>query len=81
VALEGVFAAVAPRTTFSLLTKSWTLGLKNVEEIEPRDWYVTAIRTAGIGMLAAGIAGLALTGEGEPEREEVEPIDIAPSDE
>jgi len=86
VALKGVFAALAPRATFGLITKTWSLGLKNVEELEPRAWYLTAIRTTGIGMVAAGIAGFALSGgddhvpEDDHAPESVEPIDISPDE-
>lgn len=80
-ALKGVFTALAPRAIFGLMTKTWSVGLQNVGELEPRGWYLTAIRTTGVGMLAAGLAGLVLTGEGSPEREEVEPIDISPGEE
>ena len=87
VALKGVFAALAPRATFGLITKTWSLGLKNVDELEPRAWYLTAIRTTGIGMLAAGLAGIVLSGaddsvtEDDHGPESVEPIDISPAEE
>jgi hypothetical protein len=49
----------------------WGLALENAAAIEPRPWYVRAIRAGGVGMIAAGVAGLALeraaeTGEQRP---------------
>jgi hypothetical protein len=81
VVLKGVFAAIAPKTTFSLVSKTWSLGLENVEELEPREWYVNAIRATGVGMIAAGLAGIALVGSDEAAPEDVEPIDVSPDDE
>jgi hypothetical protein len=84
VALKGVFAALAPRATFGLITRTWSLGIENVDELEPRAWYLTAIRTTGIGMVAAGLAGFVLSGANDTDTdddhgsESVEPIDISP---
>lgn len=80
VALKGLFSAVAPRLALRLDLKWLSLGLKNVSELEPREWYVTAVRATGVGMLAAGGVGLLLTGDDEASPEDVEPIDIAPDD-
>lgn len=82
VVLKGLLAAIAPKTTFNLVSKTWSLGLKNVGELEPREWYVTAIRTTGIGMIAAGLAGIVLVGGDEDDAPDaVDPIDIAPDEE
>lgn len=82
VALKGLFAALAPRLALKLDLKWLSLGLKNVGELEPREWYVTAVRAAGVGMVAAGGVGLLLTGSDEAaetlDSEDVEPIEIEP---
>lgn len=80
VVLKGVLAAIAPKTTFSLVSKTWSLGLENVEELEPREWYVDGIRATGIGMIAAGLAGIALAGRDDEEPEAVDPIDVSPDE-
>lgn len=86
VAVKGLFTALAPRQSLKVATSGWRLGLKNVGELEPREWYVTAIRATGVGMLAAGGVGLLLTGEDETvEGDEatdgdVEPIEISPDE-
>lgn len=61
--LNGVFYVLAPRLALKLTAKMWLLGFENVGELEPRDWYATSIRAAGVGMVAAGIAGLLLERE------------------
>jgi len=61
--LNGVFYVLAPRLALKLSTKIMLLGYENAGELEPRDWYATSTRAAGVGMIAAGIAGLLLERE------------------
>jgi hypothetical protein len=60
VALYGLFAALAPRLASSLGVRMGLLGFDNTSELEAEDWYVRAVRSAGVGMLAAGGVGLLL---------------------
>jgi hypothetical protein len=84
VAVKGLFTALAPKTSLKLNLSALSLSLKNVSELQPREWYVDAVRATGVGMLAAGGVGLLLTGrddESEDEADGVDPIDISPDDE
>jgi len=56
----GLMDAVAPRTTLRLKLAPAGVAFENVEEIEPRPWYLRAARAAGVGMVVAGAVGLAL---------------------
>jgi hypothetical protein len=72
VAAYGLFAALAPRLASSLGVRMGLLGFDNTAELEAEDWYVRAVRAAGVGMLAAGGVGLLLEdraggGDDEPE--------------
>jgi hypothetical protein len=72
VALYGLFAALAPRLASSLGVRMGLLGFENTSELEAEDWYVRAVRAAGVGMLAAGGVGLLLedrAGDGDDEPE------------
>ncbi|MFB6201688.1 MAG: hypothetical protein ABEI98_06725 [Halorhabdus sp.] len=60
IALQGIAAAAAPKQVVSLSTQLSLCGFENTGELEPKPWYVTAVRAAGIGMIAAGLAGLTL---------------------
>jgi len=60
----GIMDAVAPRTTLRLKLWPVRIAFENVGEIEPREWYVTAARAAGMGMIVAGAVGLALESGG-----------------
>ncbi|WP_226010182.1 hypothetical protein [Halomicrobium salinisoli] len=56
---EGAFAAIAPRWALAANARLTLSGFENVGELEPKEWYVDAARAAGVGMLAAGLVGLA----------------------
>lgn len=65
--IQGAFSLLAPRKAIKMATMGWRAGFENVEELEPRDWYITMTRALGIGMLAAGVAGLLFEKAGESE--------------
>lgn len=82
--LKGLLAALAPRQALKAVFATWRPALKNTGELEPREWYVTAVRAAGVGMLAAGGVGLLLTADDEESEMETdgetdaeEPVDIS----
>jgi len=71
--VQGLLAAIAPERSIGVKFKLWGLGVENVGELEPKDWYVRSVRAAGIGMIAAGVAGFlfersAASAENEPHR-------------
>jgi len=78
-ALSGVLHALAPRLSLTLAAKTWLTGFENTEDIEPKDWLTTAMRGAGVGMAAAGLAGFLLEGSStEASTGDESPIEIAP---
>jgi len=60
VAVYGLFAALAPRLASSLTVRLGLLGFENTGGLEAEAWYLRAVRAAGVGLLAAGGAGLLL---------------------
>lgn len=77
VLLNGVLHAVAPKLMLKLAARLWLVGFENVGELEPRDWYATAMRAAGVGMIAAGAVGLLLDRPVDDDaEEEVDPVEI-----
>lgn len=89
-AINGVAHALAPRLMLKLMSRLWLLGFENAEELEPRDWYATSTRAAGVGMVATGIAGLLLEREpavadeadteGEPTEDEDDELTVETTD-
>jgi hypothetical protein len=65
--IHGTFSLLAPRKAIKMATMGWRAGFENVDELEPREWYVRMTRALGVGMLAAGIAGLLFEKAGESE--------------
>lgn len=63
--LNGVLYAIAPRLMLKLSTKMLAMGFENADELEPREWYTDATRATGVGMIAAGLAGLAFERGGD----------------
>jgi hypothetical protein len=72
VAVYGLFATLAPRLASSLGVRMGLLGFDNTAELEAEDWYVRAVRSAGVGMLAAGGVGLLLEDRAGQEGDEPE---------
>jgi hypothetical protein len=80
VAVYGLFAAVAPALASKVSVKLSQPGYSNTEALEAEDWYLRAVRAAGVGMLAAGGVGMLLEDraatagdeEGEDDPEEFE---------
>ncbi|MFW6017545.1 MAG: hypothetical protein ACOCPX_01850 [Halapricum sp.] len=71
-ALNGVLHALAPRLLLKLAARTWLRGFENIDDIEPKDWLATAMRAAGIGMAAAGLAGFLLEGANTDDEPSVE---------
>ncbi|WP_336000080.1 hypothetical protein [Halorientalis halophila] len=87
--VQGVVAALAPKTSVRLNARLWGIAFENTGELEPRPWYVRSVRAAGVGMLAAGGVGLLLEDRaaesdaeaaGDVDGESVDPITIDPDD-
>lgn len=76
--IQGLVAAIAPKRSIGLKLRLWGMGVENVGDLEPKAWYVRAVRAAGIGMVAAGIAGLSLerNATSEDTAEGDEPVEV-----
>ena len=76
-ALSGVLHALAPRLSLKLAARTWLTGFENTDDVEPKDWFATAMRAVGVGMAAAGLAGFLLeganTGDELPNENSLEP--------
>jgi len=72
VAAYGLFAALAPRLASSLGVRMGLLGFENTTKLEAEDWYVRAVRSAGVGMLSAGGVGLLLEDRAGDDTDETE---------
>lgn len=80
IALWGLLAALLPKQVVGLSTRLSLCGFENAEGLEPKPWYVIEVRAAGVGMVAAGVAGLLLerrreNGADEPSVEVDAPVE------
>ena len=67
---QGLFALVAPRWNVALMRKPLEMNYENADELEPRPAYLRQIRALGIGLAAAGVAGLAMESAADRTAEE-----------
>ena len=80
--VQGLLSALVPRQAIKLGTSAWRCSFENVGDLEPREWYVETTKVLGIGMLAAGLAGLLVTrpeestAEEPDDEESVEPVTV-----
>jgi hypothetical protein len=61
--VQGLLSVLLPKKAIELATVGWRAGFENVGDLEPREWYVDLTRVLGVGFLAAGVAGLVVSGE------------------
>jgi hypothetical protein len=59
--VQGLLSVFVPKKAIKLATTGWRAGFENVEELEPREWYIEVTKVLGVGMLAAGLTGLLVT--------------------
>lgn len=57
---QGTLAALAPRAGLRLHLAPATIAFANTGDREPREWYLRAIRAAGVGTLGVGAPWLVL---------------------
>ncbi len=67
--VQGLLSVFVPKKALKLATARWRAGFENVEELEPREWYVEVTKISGVGMLAAGLTGLLVTSAENAEKE------------
>ncbi|MFW6458911.1 MAG: hypothetical protein ACOCY6_05840 [Halodesulfurarchaeum sp.] len=60
IVLQGLLAALLPKQLVGLSTRLSLCGFENADQLEPKPWYVTAVRATGVGLIAAGLTGLVL---------------------
>ena len=70
--VQGLFAALAPEANLRLNLRLWGFPFENPTDLRPTDWYVRAMRAAGVGMLAAGGVGLLLEERADGDETTVE---------
>ncbi|ERJ06970.1 hypothetical protein HLRTI_001048 [Halorhabdus tiamatea SARL4B] len=80
IALQGLLAALLPKQLINLSTRLSLCGFENAAELEPKPWYVDAMRAAGVGMVAAGLTGLLLERDSEETDEPEVAVDAPASD-
>jgi hypothetical protein len=77
--VQGLVAAAVPERSIGLKLRLLGTGVENVGDLEPKAWYVRSVRAAGIGMIAAGVAGLSLernAASDETTTEPEEPVEV-----
>ncbi|MFB6074425.1 MAG: hypothetical protein ABEJ89_05390 [Haloarculaceae archaeon] len=79
--VQGLIAALAPRRSIDLNNRLLLCSFENPGDLEPKPWYVRMTRVAGVGMVAAGLAGLlTVVGDGDVRDDEdgpaAEPITV-----
>ena len=71
--VQGTLSAVAPQLSIAMTRKMLGMSFENAESLEAKPGYVRQIRALGIGLAAAGIAGLAMEKVSEDQSpEEIE---------
>jgi len=56
--VQGLLSVFVPKKAIKLVTAGWRAGFENVDDLEPREWYVELTKVLGVGLLAAGLTGL-----------------------
>jgi hypothetical protein len=67
--VQGLLSVFVPEKAIKLANAGWLAAYENPEDLEPREWYVKMTKIAGVGMLAAGLTGLLVTGAENAEKE------------
>lgn len=67
---QGLVTAVAPGLSARLGSKLVGKNYENADELEPTPGYLRQIRALGVGMAAAGAAGLLLEAAADDEADE-----------
>lgn len=57
---QGLLTAVAPRQSAKFMRKMIAKNFDNADQLEPKAGYIRQLRALGIGLTAAGIAGIAM---------------------
>ncbi|QZA88367.1 hypothetical protein K0C01_11350 [Salinarchaeum sp. IM2453] len=68
---HGIVTAIAPRKTSVKMTKNMLRkNFENADDLEAKSGYVRQLRALGIGLAAAGIAGLTMEKVAESKDED-----------
>ena len=57
--LSGIVQLLLPRRVLDVAGKVLLAGYENPEDLEPKDWYVKAVRVQGLITVLVGLFGLA----------------------
>lgn len=69
---QGMLAAVAPKRSAKFGQKMLDKYYENTDALTPKSSYLRQLRALGVGMIAAGIAGLLLEATDDDEEPVVE---------
>lgn len=75
--VQGLLSAVVPQLSVAVTRKMLGMSFENADQLEAKPGYLRQIRALGIGLAAAGIAGLAM--EKVSEKQSAEETDEASS--
>jgi hypothetical protein len=67
--VQGLLSVFVPKKAIKLANAGWLAAYENPGELEPREWYVEMTKVTGVGLLAAGLTGLFVTGAESPREE------------
>lgn len=57
--LYGLVQVVLPRRVLAIAGKILLAGYENPDDLEPKEWYVKAVRVQGVVTVLVGLLGLA----------------------
>lgn len=76
--VQGASLAAAPGFNAKFIRKAVRENFENASELEARPGYLRQLRAAGIGLIAAGLAGLVLeskASDGSSRTDDAEPVE------
>lgn len=56
--LSGIVQILLPRRVLAVAGKVLLAGYENPEDLEPKEWYVKAVRVQGLATVLVGLLGL-----------------------
>ena len=68
--VQGLLSVFVPKKAIKLANVGWLAAFENPEDLEPREWYVEVTKITGVGLLAAGLTGLLVTGAEQAQQEQ-----------
>jgi hypothetical protein len=73
---QGLVTALVPSLAARLTRRLLAKNYENAETLEPKPAYLRQVRAMGVGLVAAGVAGLLLEPDAETDAEDADPVDV-----